>query len=50
MKGKRLLLWKETLIDLGYPDSAIIDEAIGGFSLTGWSNKSGVFETCLLTN
>ena len=45
MKGKRLLLWTEILVDLGYPDSAIIDEAIDGFSLIGWSNKSGVFET-----
>ena len=45
MKGKRLCLWKEILIDLGYPDVAIIDEAAAGFDLTGWSTKSGVFET-----
>ena len=45
MKGKRLLLWKEIRTDLRYPDVAIIDEAINGFSLTGWGNRSGVFES-----
>ena len=45
MKGKRLLLWKEILTDLRYPDVAIIDEAINGFNLTGWGNRSGVFES-----
>ncbi len=28
MKGKRLLLWKEILVDLKYPDAAVIDEAL----------------------
>eukprot|EP00435_Cladocopium_sp_Y103_P030658 s4259_g7.t1 len=44
---KKLLLWREILIDLGYPDHRVIDEAISGFPLTGWSAKTGVFETCV---
>ena len=43
LKGKRLLLWKEILVDLKYPDAAVIDEGIHGFSLTGWSKPTGVF-------
>ena len=43
LKGKRLLLWKEILVDLNYPDAAVIDEAIQGFSLTGWAKPTGVF-------
>eukprot|EP00435_Cladocopium_sp_Y103_P059935 s673_g21.t1 len=42
---KKLLLWREILIDLEYPDYKVIDEAMAGFPLTGWSQKSGVFET-----
>ena len=45
LKGKRLLLWKEILVDLKYPDAAVIDEAIHGFSLTGWSKPTEVFRT-----
>ena len=44
LAGKRLLLWKEILVDLGYPDAAIVDDVIGGFSLTGWSPRTGVFQ------
>ena len=42
--GKRLLLWKEILLDLGYPDATIVEDVIGGFSLTGWSLRTGVFK------
>ena len=44
LRGKRLLLWREILVDLEYPDVAIIDEAIGGFKLTGWTAPTGVFQ------
>ena len=44
LSGKRLLLWKEILNDLGYPDAAIVDDVIRGFALTGWSPKTGVFQ------
>ena len=43
--GKRLLLWKEILIDLHYPDVAIVDDIVKGFPITGWSKKTGVFQT-----
>ena len=32
--GKRLLLWKEILLDLGYPDAAVVDDMVSGFALT----------------
>ena len=44
LSGKRLLLWKEMLVDLSYPDVAIIDEVTSGFPLTGWSKKTGIFQ------
>ena len=43
LSGKRLLLWREILVDLGYPDVAVIDDIISGFSLTGWAPRTGVF-------
>ena len=36
-------LWREILVDLGYPDVAVIDDIISGFSLTGWAPRTGVF-------
>eukprot|EP00435_Cladocopium_sp_Y103_P011282 s3229_g2.t3 len=44
---KKLLLWREILLDLEYPDHKVIDEAMEGFPITGWSAKTGVFETCV---
>ena len=44
LRGKRLPLWKEILVDLKYKDAGIIDDVINGFSLTGWAPKTGVFE------
>ena len=43
MQGKRLLLREEILVDLKYSDAAVIDEAISGFSLTGWTKPMGGF-------
>jgi len=43
LSGKRLLLWKEVLLDLGYKDAKVIDEVIRAFPMTGWTKESGVF-------
>eukprot|EP00435_Cladocopium_sp_Y103_P057030 s1087_g19.t1 len=42
---KRLLLWREILSDLGYPDTGLIDELAEGFRLSGWMKRSNVFKT-----
>ena len=44
LAGKRLLLWREILSELEYPDVKIIDEILQGFPMTGWVNESGVFQ------
>ena len=43
LDGKRLLLLKEMLLDLGYPDKDLVDTICDGFPLTGWMPKSQVF-------
>lgn len=43
MKGKNLLLLKEILEDLKYPDKNLCEDLCSGFKLTGWLPKSGVF-------
>ena len=45
--GKRLLLMKEMLQDLGYPDKMLVDEICQGFKLSGWLPKSNVFPSSL---
>ena len=47
LKGKRLLLFKEILMDLNYPDKTLIDEICQGFNLSGWLPKSTVFPPSL---
>ena len=42
--NKRLLLLKEVLSDMGYPDESLVDEIAQGFKLSGWLNKSFVFK------
>ena len=44
LKGKRILLWKEMLLVLGYADAKITDEVVKGFPMTGWTEESGVFQ------
>ena len=44
LRGKRLLLWREMLAELNYPDLKVIDEVLKGFPMTGWTEESGVFE------
>ena len=40
--GKRLLLWKEILTELEFPDVKIINGINSGFPVTGWVEESGV--------
>ena len=42
LKGKRLLLLKEILNDLQYPDTSLVDDILNGFPITGWLPKSNV--------
>ncbi|CAE7510495.1 unnamed protein product [Symbiodinium necroappetens] len=44
LAGKRILLWKEILFEIGYPDTAILDEVESGLPLTGWMTPSQVFQ------
>ena len=43
LKGKRLLLLKEVLEDLQYPDRELVNEIANGFTLHGWMTESNVF-------
>ncbi len=43
LKGKRLLLLKEMLNDLQYPDTSLLDDILNGFPITGWLPKNNVF-------
>ena len=43
LKGKRLVLLKEILAELNYPDTSLVDDIVSGFKLTGWLRKSNVF-------
>lgn len=47
LTGKRLLLFKEMLASLHYPDTTLVDEIIAGFKLSGWLPKSNVFPAAL---
>ena len=44
LANKKLLLWKQILVDLEYPDYKIVDEICQGFPLTGWAEQSTVFQ------
>eukprot|EP00435_Cladocopium_sp_Y103_P069221 s1948_g32.t3 len=43
LQGKRLLLLKEVLHELDYPDKELVNEIISGFTLHGWMTESNVF-------
>ena len=47
LRGKRLLLMKEMLKDLDYPDTTLVDEICQGFKLSGWLPKSNSFPSSL---
>ena len=42
--NKRLVLWREILLDYGYPDVAVVNDIASGFKLSGWMPKSHVFK------
>ena len=44
LNPKRSLLWKEILMELGYPDMAVFDEVLGGTHLVGEVPSCGMFE------
>ena len=53
LKGKRLLLLKEILHDLQYPDTTLVDDILNGFPITDWLPKSNVFPhliECVIQN
>ena len=43
LAGERLLLFKEILQSIDYPDTELINHMGQGFELSGWMHKSGVF-------
>ena len=44
LQPKRLLLWKEILLDLGYPDAEVVSELANGTELVGEVPTYGIFE------
>ena len=47
LQQKRLILLKEMLDEVGYPDKELIPDISRGFRLMGWQKKSGVFPHCV---
>ena len=43
LRKKRLLVWKEILLDLNYPDPQVVDEVMAGCELTGQTELTGMF-------
>lgn len=43
LQGKRILVFRDMLEDLEFPDVHLVDDMIQGFRLTGWMRDSGCF-------
>ena len=43
LQGKRLLIWRELMVETGYPDLEIFDEVTEGIKLVGPAHESGAF-------
>ena len=43
LQGKRLLLFKEILEDLEFPDKHLFEDIVSGFRLSGWMRDSQLF-------
>ena len=43
LKGKKLLIWRELLVETGFPDLEIYDEVLEGIKLVGLAFQSGAF-------
>ena len=44
LSGKRLMLWREMLVECDYPDMEVFDELVSGTALTGPVPATGIFE------
>ena len=40
---KRLLLWRELMVEFGYPDVGVFEEVVSGFKLTGNTPLTSIF-------
>ena len=47
LKGKRLLIWRELMLETGYPDLEIFDEVTEGIKLVGPAHESQAFPSGL---
>ena len=47
LKGKRLLVWRELMVETGYPDLEIFDEVTEGIKLVGPAHESQAFPSGL---
>ena len=47
LRPKKLLLLKEMLEELEYPDAKLVDDICKGFRLSGWLETTGVFPPCV---
>jgi hypothetical protein len=47
LRKKRLLLFKEMLESVNYPDKQLVSDLAQGFNITGWQDKTGVFPQCV---
>ena len=47
LENKRILLFREILDSLGYPDKGLTRDIENGFALYGWLPNTGVFEPCV---
>lgn len=43
LQGKRLLLFRDILAELDYPDRSLFDDIVSGLKLSGWMRNSMVF-------
>ena len=47
LRGKKLLIWRELLVETGFPDLEIYDEVLEGIKLVGPACESGAFPSGL---
>ena len=47
LQKKRLVLFKEMLESVNYPDTQLVTDLAHGFNITGWQSKTGVFPQCV---
>ena len=47
LSNKRLLLFREMLEEVDYPDKHLVTDLSYGFGISGWQRKTGVFPPCV---